>query len=219
MLGLLLTSKFKNNKVNKEQLFFFFTNMRKILSQEEKDKKTKRNQLIIGMILIGLMLLSTAGYAFINDEETTSEKIEYHGIEFQKDNSGYWNFNMQGQNFMTFYNPQETESINFFSQSSLQNYADKPLYFESEFIEPNTEISRNLNSFVLRFNKACLSNNCSDNSPVKNCSLDNVIIIKDLDENNKLENIYQQENCVFITASAENQTRYADIFLFRILGI
>ena len=122
--------------------------MRKIISREEKDKKAKRNQLIIGGILILLMVLSTLGYAFIGNDEEKSDKIEYNGIEFLKGDSGYWNFNIQGINFMTTYNPEEVADITFLSYSSINNYQNQPLYLISEFNEPNVEIGRNLNSFV-----------------------------------------------------------------------
>lgn len=193
--------------------------MRKIISREEKDKKRRRSQLIIGIILIGIMVLGTAGYAFSDKENTSSEKIEYNNIEFVKNND-YWNFNLNGNNFITKYNPKETENISFLSYSSINNYANKPLYLISDFNEPNYEISRNLNPFVLRIQNACISeDNCAENFPIKNCSEDNVIIIKELKTEDVKENIYQQENCIFITASPENQTRYVDAFLFKTLGI
>jgi hypothetical protein len=37
--------------------------------------------------------------------------------------------------------------------------------------------------------------------------------------NNSMENIYQNQNCVFITAYYSNQTKYTDAFLFKILKI
>ncbi|MEK6935715.1 MAG: hypothetical protein AABW67_02925 [Nanoarchaeota archaeon] len=194
--------------------------MRKIINQEQKDKKTHRNQLIIGLILIGLMLFSSVGYAFSErgDKTNTEDKLDYNGISFVKTN-GYWNFNLNGKAFITQYNPNEVKDINFLSYSSISDYIDKPLYFSSVFNEPIYEINRNINSFVLRVNNACMENNCSGNFPIKNCSLDNVIVIKALEENNSLEKIYQEKNCIFINAGIENQTRYADAFLFKILGV
>ncbi len=193
--------------------------MRKILSRDEKDKKVRRNQLVIGMILIGVMIFGTLGYAFSGRENENSEKIEYKGIEFIKTND-YWNFNLQGYDFITKYNPQETENISFLSYSSMNNYANKPLYLVSEFNEPNYEISRNLNPFVLRIQNACISeDDCIGNLPIKNCSADNIIIIKEINNESPKEEIYQQDSCIFIIASLENQTRYVDSFLFKILGI
>lgn len=200
--------------------------MRRIITKTQQNKKTKRNQLIIGLLLIGLMLFSVIGYALSGrGTEEDLKKIEHQGIEFVQDNSGYWSFNVQGQNFLTKYNPEETEKISFSSDLNIADYSNKPLYFVGIFQEPNFEINRNLNSLVLRVQEACLSKKeCENDLPVKNCSIDNIIIIKELeidleDEGEEKENIYQQENCVFITASLGNQTKYADKFLFNVLGI
>lgn len=186
------------------------------MSREDKDKKTKRNQLIIGIILIGIMVFGTLGYAFSDKENTSSEKIEYNGVEFVKNNE-YWNFNLNGDDFATKYNPEETENISFVSIYNLNNYANNPLYIVGDFNGANFEISRNLNRFVSRINPACLSEYCKENYPIKNCSLDNIIIIRE--PAGEKENIYSQDKCVFITSSIENQTRYVDAFLFKILGI
>ena len=92
--------------------------MRRILTHEQKDKNVRRNQLIIGLILILVMVFGTVGYAFGGKENENSEKIEYKGIEFIKTNE-YWNFNLQGYNFITKYNPKEVENITFLSSLQL----------------------------------------------------------------------------------------------------
>jgi hypothetical protein len=50
-----------------------------------------------------------------------------------------------------------------------------------------------------------------------------MIIFKEISnnetENNVTETMYQEENCVFIFARYENQSKYADKFLFKLLGI
>jgi hypothetical protein len=192
--------------------------MRKIISRETKDNKNKRNQVIVGVFLIGIMLFGTLGYAFGGREEENSKKIEYSGIEFVQDDSGYWRFNIQGNELVTVYNPEETEEIGFFIYSSINDYVNEPLYFVSEFQEPIFELGRDLNPFVLRIGEACLSEDCERDFPVKNCSVDNIIIIEEpLDGEGA--NIYQEENCIFIIANSTEQIKYSDAFLFKILGI
>jgi hypothetical protein len=191
--------------------------MRKIITREEKEKKKQRNQLIIGGILILVMVLSTAGYSFMDRENTTIKKVVYKDIEFVQDDSGYWNFNMNNNAFMTRYNPKETEGINFFVYSSINNFAGKPLYIVSEYNDPNYEIYRNLNTFVSRINSACLNDNCSGDYPIKNCSEDNIIVIAESIAGP--DKIYQDSNCIFVNAPIENQTMFTDALLFKILGI
>ena len=186
-----------------------------------KKDNTKRNQIILGVFLIIVMTFGTFAYAFgSRGDEDSSEKIEYKGIEFVQDASGYWYFNTQGYEFITKYNPEETKNIVFFSSFNLNNYANKPLYFVGDLKEGASEISRNLaDRFVLRIQEACLNEEeCEGDIPVKNCSVDNIISFEQVLEEG-LETIYQEENCVFIIADSVNQTRYADRFLFEILGI
>lgn len=191
--------------------------MRKILTKEQKDKKNRFNQIVIGVLLIGLMLFGTLGYAFSGREEDNSEKIDYNGIEFIQDDSGYWIFIVQNYEFITQYNPEEIKEIVFSGFSSINDYSEKPLYFVSDYNEPNFEISKNLDRFVSRMQNACLDENCEYDFPIKDCSVDNIIVVNEPEDDN--EKIYQQEKCIFIIADIENQTKYADAFIFKILGV
>jgi len=191
--------------------------MKKLLTREQQAKKKQRNQLTIGIILIALMLFSTAGYALSGDKDSdTSEKITYNNIVFSKD-VDYWYFSTQGINFAVKYNPEEIKSISPSINLNIQDYSNKPLYFVGDSQEPLFELKRNLYPFVLRISDACLNENCSGNFPVKNCSDDNIIIIKENIDNQ--ERINQENKCVYITASQENQTMYADAVLFKLLEI
>ena len=216
--------------------------MRRIISKSEKNKKTKRTQWILGGILILLMAFSTLGYALSGrgDEESNNKIVEYKGIEFIQDNSGYWYFVIQGQQFIILNNPENISEINFLSTLTFGSYSNKPLYFVGDLGEGSSEISRNLaDRFVLRIQQACLDEeDCEGNFPIKNCSSDNIIIFKEIlnnktedkeiEENktkineieeNEIEMIYQEENCVFIEGKKEDLIKLTDGFLFRILGI
>ena len=191
--------------------------MRKITTKKDQVRKTRKNQLIIGIVLIGLMVFSTVGYALVGNETDSSNSIDYKGVEFVED-SGYWFFSVQGIDFSTIYNPLELEDIVPVVYSTFNSYSNKPLYFVGEG-DAVYEIARNLNPFVLRIQSSCLSNeDCLGDFPIKDCSLDNVIIIREPLENEN-EFVYQEENCVFIVSNSENQAEYADAFLFKILGI
>ena len=189
--------------------------MKKIITRDKQAKKDKKNQLIIGGILIVVMLFSTIGFAFGNRSESDSKKIEYNGVDFVQDNSGEWRFKVDGQEFVTKYNPIETAEVSFFGLLSINDYVNKPLYFVGGASDVSYEIVRNLGKYVLRIQEACLDENCSEDFPIKNCSVDNVVVFEESNQ----ENIYAEDNCVFISSSFENQTIYADAFLFKILGI
>jgi hypothetical protein len=193
--------------------------MRRLISKEEEAKKRKRNQWIIGGVLVLIMVVSTLGYAFIRDQfsgTTASQKIIYNGLEFDQ-NGNLWNTSAGNLQLSFSYNPQQTVKVNSIL-NPLGNYANKPLYIYSQDTLAATEIYRNLfylNQIALRVQNACFAGeNCSDNSPVKTCQ-DNLIIIKA----SNITEIKQQNNCVFIEGHAENLTSLSDSFLFKIIGI
>lgn len=209
-------------KLNSRKYFkcsFFNKFMKQIITKEEKEKKTKKNQLIVGLILILLMVLSTLGYALTGrGDENNVKKVKYKDIDFLKNND-YWSFNYNGYDFATRYYPEEVKDISITNKLVFSSYTSKPLYFVTDSNQPDLEIARNLNQAVLRIQNACLSSeNCTTDSPIKSCSEDNIIVIKEPNEDEN-EKIYQSDKCIFIIAKDVNQTRFSDAFLFNIFRI
>ena len=196
--------------------------IQKILTKKDKDKKTKRNQLIIGIILVGLMVFSTAGYALINQGESSSgssssQSFNYNGISFIKNND-YWQFSYGGYNYITTYSPQETADINVSNYFSLSDLTNQPLYFVGQNDAAVGELASNLNNQVLRAQRACLSGQvCNNNYPIKDCT-SNIIVIQD-SALNASSSIYKTNNCIFIVTNSTEQVRYADALLYKTLGI
>lgn len=198
--------------------------MRKILDTKDSTKKQKKNTIILGVVLIIIMAFSTLGYAFFSSDksdEQTDEKISYKEIEFQKTEFGLWEFEINGYEFATRYNPLETENITNNILKNIQNYQGKVLYFGVDSAEAisqigNQEISSNLNDFILRANMACLTDNCSEDYPIKNCSEENIIIFEDKQGNPELS---EKENCIYVRSSNQEILRSSDAFLFKILGL
>lgn len=195
--------------------------MRELNIKKDPNKKNRTGQILkilIGMFLIIVMTLSIADIA-LNSSSKNSDKLKYKDIDFIKKDS-YWQFNFQGYSFVTSYNPEETKDISFFSYSSLQNYIEKPLYFVGNSADPSFEITRNLvGRFVTRASEACINEKeCDGDFPLKNCTKDNIIVFENPEKDEK-EKMYQENSCVYIIANYENQTRYADKFLYTALGI
>ncbi|MDO8528645.1 MAG: hypothetical protein Q7S06_02010 [Nanoarchaeota archaeon] len=189
--------------------------MRKIVSRETEAKKRKRNQLIIGGILVGIMILSTVGYAVNRESPSGAKKITYKGIEFVQQN-GYWFATIGGVQFAFKYNPQETEEINGFATIRINDYSGKPLYISSDNLDAENELYQNLDSIILRRQSACLQGQTCSNKdyPVKTCD-DNFIIIKEAGNTS----ISQEKNCVFIEGKKEDSVKLIDKFLYKTLGI
>ncbi|MCK4553167.1 hypothetical protein KAT80_03105 [Candidatus Pacearchaeota archaeon] len=199
--------------------------MKKIRTKYSEAKKQKRNQMIVGVILVFVMFGSVFGVivgSFGQDKE--DKNIEYNGIEFVEQN-GFWFASKGNLNFVFRNNPKQVKKIgselNYFN-----NYEGKPLYIYSEHYEAELEVLRNFfyqNQIVQRVQPACLdeeedifnqTTECDVNLPIKNCE-NNFIIIRESNDTK----IVQNKNCVFIHGEKENLTKITDEFLFNVFGI
>ena len=198
--------------------------MKKILSKKDQEKKQKKNQLIVGLILIGVMVVSTFGIIVNSFGENRNKEGNpvYNGYEFIPQGN-YWYTQIGERTFSFLYNPYEVqESFNITPEglSYLSSYQGKTLYINSEDYQSEAEIGRNFNGIPLRIQRACLNDsalgaaNCSETLPIKDCS-EKIIVIKEFGE----RKIYQEENCVFITGQKEDLVKLTDEYLFRITGI
>lgn len=185
--------------------------MRKIKTREEEEKGRKRNQTILGILLILVMIVSSLGYAFTSSD-SANKKVKYGDYVFKEVN-GYWTVVIGEKEFSFFYNPTETDKLNI-SLNSIDKFSGKPLYISSEDSMAESEIARNLNGIVSRMQYACLNDKCEGDFPIKTCE-DNFILIKESDE----DRISQIKNCIFIEGKSESLPKLADEVLFDILGI
>lgn len=154
--------------------------------------------------------------------KSSSSNIEYNGVKFSQDQYGYWTFNIQGYSFQMQYLPKDTENISVQTSKTINDYNTKPLYFSAEPEEelPSdavNEISRNMQYFAQRMNPACISQNCSLNYPVKNCSNDYIIVFKKSSTNST--KITDREKCALIEYSEFQEIQASDGFLYKIFGI
>jgi hypothetical protein len=192
--------------------------MRKIITKESEAKRRKRNQLIIGIILVVVMGLSTIGYSLSGVSKTgdSSSSIIYNNIQFTK-TSGLWYAKPNELTFSFTYNPNEVEKTSNIL-NEISSYSGKPLYIYSKNSNAITEIYRNLvysNNIVLRMQEACPENeNCNEDIPIKNCE-NNFIIIREANESR----ITQNNKCVFIEGKSEDLVKQTDSFLYKITGI
>ena len=187
--------------------------MRRIISKANQKKKQRRNQIIISGILIFVMFFSVLGYGFLGRDNQSSNKLDYNGYEFIKQNE-IWYLELGDFDFAFKNNPQEVEEIT--SQlKPLDNYLDKPLYIYSENKETEIEIYMNLQQIAQRIQYACLNEDeCEGDLPIKTCEENFIIIQKD-----EINEIVQENNCVFIRGKTEKLLELSDEFLFNILEI
>lgn len=189
--------------------------MRKIKSKYEEEKKQKRNNYILGMILIIVMFGSIFGIIVSSfGKKNSNSSVEYNGVTFLNQNN-LWYASVANSNFVFHNNPFEINYTDIGKIKHLDNYRNKPLYVYSEDYDSRIEIYKNMENIVERMQPSCLDkNNCDGDYPVKTCA-DNVIII----QISNSSNISQEENCVYIKGSENELINLTDEFLFRAIGI
>ncbi|MFH1521778.1 MAG: hypothetical protein ABIF18_02355 [archaeon] len=184
--------------------------LRKIKTQAEIDKKKRRNQFFIGVIMIGLLVVSTLGYSLISSDTNEDSKKNEFGIEFFREN-GLWIAIIDEEVFRFQNLPSEISDIDVNVSLDLEKYSGQPLYF----VNPNvgaSEILNNIGSYILRYQEACLTNeSCGNDIPAKSC--ENNLIIFEIGNETK---VYQNESCIFIVGDG---IKGADAFLYKVLGV
>jgi len=183
--------------------------MEKIKSSEEIAKGQRRNKIIVGVVLIFLMVFSTAGFALFGRSNSSSGNSGDNNQQSSYYNGQYWVYNSGGQEFY-FTNAQElAQKVPVSISLTLQNYAGGLIFVDSENDLIVNEISINLGRFTERLQRACYGP-CEEDLPEKDCT-ENLIIFTESEENK----VYQEENCVFI----EGNLVSVDAFLYKILGL
>ncbi|MEK6891363.1 MAG: hypothetical protein AABX03_04470 [Nanoarchaeota archaeon] len=198
--------------------------MRKIFTKEQVDKRKKRNQILVGIVLIGTMVISTLAYAFFSSDGGSTgavgEKIKYNGVEFVRNENGYWQYSMEGVSFYSYYSPSETENVNISQILTLNELYNKPLYFVSSNPSASSEITQNLGRYASRYQETCLTSSgvklgeCDENTVEKTCA-DNIFVFKEANET-KVE---RKDNCLFIESLYSEQVLISDRIIFKTLGI
>ena len=188
--------------------------IRKITSKQDEEKRKRKNQIIVGVVLVVLMLFSILGYSFgSNSDSGATQTIKYNGYEFTS-SGGYWNLNIGGTVFSFISHPKDTYLIDS-DLKSLTSYYGKPLYLYSENREAEAEIYRNLYPIAGEMTYACPEGkSCDKNVSTRTCT-DNFIIIRESEN----AMVYQEEGCVFIEGQGDNLAKMADGFLLKIMGV
>ena len=186
--------------------------MRKIETKEDAMRKRRKNQIIVGAVLVGLMIVSTLGYSLMNgaSNQDKSSQVTEGGYVFTREGN-LWKTSIDGQTFRFQYLPSELENVPVEGNYELGAYYNQPVYFVN--LSPGvSEILMNLQDYILRYQEACLNGTeCNENLPVKNCDSDLIIFI-----NGNETKVYNKQNCVFIEGEP---IMGADAFLYRLLKI
>lgn len=185
--------------------------LRRIKTKEEMRKKNKQNQIIIGVVMIFLLVLATAGYSLMSSEEDSQKKTE-GGLKFYRDLSqGLWTTQVNGRTIAMQLLPSEVENIPVEGIYTLQSYQGQPLYFVGAS-SAVVDVINNLVPYASRYQEACMiDSDCDGDLPIKDCS-SNIIIFEEGVESR----VYQEDNCVFLVGDGIGST---DAFLYKLFGV
>lgn len=187
--------------------------IRKIETHEESEKKRKRNTLMLSIIMIGILLFSTAGYFTFKGNEDGGSETKYENPTSTGD---YWVLNYGGAKLRFSSSPESAKNVSILFSKTMEDYYGKTIYVASESELTSDEIISTLGRFTARTQKACYGN-CTKNLPERKCGLNETMIVVgansiDLTEKGK---VYEANNCVFI----EGGIIQVDAFLYRLFGV
>ena len=185
--------------------------MRRIKTKLDIEKENREKQIMVGIVMIFLLIISTLGYSLMSrDDVIKQSKIEENGLEFTNVN-GYWETIINNEVFIFSNLPSEVSDVNISGSYQLGEYTGDVIYFVNGE-EGISEILNNIGRYALRYQRACLSEeNCLDDIPIKDCN-NNLIVF----EEGIVSKIYKNESCVYIIG---NETKGADAFLYNVLGV
>lgn len=197
--------------------------IKRLESKEKRRKKEKRNQFILGAVLIFVMFASVFGIVFSyslgssSSTATPNSDIDYRGYKFNI-GYGYYNTSLGNAKFYFSLEPNATDllPVEVNLSKKISDYSGKEVYVSSSSYTPYRELAQNLNQFVMRIQEACAKGEpCPDKTlPTKDCT-DNLIIIK----NSTTNKIYEKDNCVYIEGNQRDILTLTDEFLLKIIGI
>jgi len=195
--------------------------MRKIRSQGEIARKKRRDQIVVGIVLIFLLVVSTLGYSLMSGDVKDEDVVNELGFDFIRD-GGYWKVVIGSKVFGFQYLPSEVADIFVGGFYDFEMYVNQPLYIVN-VNDGVSDILVNFEDYILRYQEACLrqteegggkreeEGKCEGDLPIKDCN-SNLIIFEPGDESM----VWQNESCVYIVGDS---VRGADAFLYKVLKI
>jgi len=182
--------------------------MRPIQTAELLQKKEIRNRRIAGVVIIALLLLSTAGFALngvgIQRDDSSSDGLNYNGQS--------WVYTTGSRQYSFTSHPDELVNVSVDITSTLADFSGKQMYIASETGLGTQEIFSTIGTYASRIGEACYES-CTRDLPEKTCVAggDHLIVVR-LNED---MSVTEQDSCIFI----DGDIRAVDAFLYQILGI
>jgi hypothetical protein len=182
--------------------------IKKLEKAEETEKKRKRNTLILSIVMIGILVFSTAGYFSLSDNSDTSasEKVQNIGDA--------WIVSYGDQSFRLSNAPESGENVSILMFGNMGSYYGKAVYVASDSDSAFYEVASTLGRYTERMQQACYGK-CNKDLPEKNCNETMIVITASNETELGRGRIYEDNNCLYI----EGGLVEVDAFLYRIFEI
>lgn len=217
--------------------------MRRLASIADVERTRRRNNIILGVTMIVLMLGSSLGYSLMSADGGSDNSVSEMGFDFVRD-GGMWKMIVDGEIFGFRYLPSEVSDVEVNLSVDLGMYSGQPLYFVNPG-EGLNDILANLDRYILRYQEACFRQD-SVESVVDGGWSDDLVNLTDSNENVSLEvnesevvcegdlpmkdcssnlivfiegnetRVYGEDRCVFIVGDA---SLGSNAFLYEVLDI
>ena len=178
--------------------------IRKIESEAEIEARRKRRNMYFTVFMLFILLVSTAGYAFLSGDKTTQNSAGGAGSE-----ENAQSISIGGEKV---YLTMPRESVKNVSVDEITRdlnfYGGEPVYVVSDSQAVTYELFSSVGRIAGKIQSACYGN-CSENLPEKNC--DSKLIVWNSSAENK---VYQIDNCIFI----DGDLRAVDAFIYKLFG-
>lgn len=180
--------------------------MRAIETHEVQEARKKRRRTILSILMIVILMGSTAGYAislFTEDTQTppTSDTPYYNGVSWIVPASGRL-FALQGS-------PDDVQNVTLEGTFSASQYQGKTVYIAAASPTIVQEIGGVVAAFAQRVQEACYSDCESSTLPQKDCSSTMIVWIP-----SETRRVYTNASCTVI----EGDYVAVDALLYKILG-
>lgn len=181
-------------------------NIRRIESSEESERKRKRNTLILSIVMIGILVFSTAGYFSMREDsgDSSSEGVQNTG--------NGWLFKYGDQQIMVDSSLDDAKNVSVILFKRVDDYYGKTVYVASDYDAEFYEIYQSLGKYTGRMQQACYGD-CEKDLPEKNCN-DTLIVVKRTNES-ETGKVYEKDNCVFI----EGDMKAVDAFIYKVFEV
>ncbi len=185
--------------------------MRKIESALEIQKKEHTRNRFFTILMLLILVGSTAGYAFFSRNNQNSSPVSPGNVSTEKVYlvGNLWAMDLGGHQVLLSNSPDSVKNISVETNMTLQSYRGQPLYLAANRSDILAELSSSIGLYASRTQEACYGQ-CNLDVPEKNCSEQLIVWLP-----SQAQKVYQENRCIFI----KGDLKAVDALVYKLSGI